>query len=112
MSKLRETVEAALSKMNSAMPEITPEVIEQLKVLQQKMDEMRTKPPEPRPDGAYHGSLNSEYLRTLRDGLAVYRNIVLPAMMQQEVNKLRGVVDMAEALDDGELGLDENESPT
>lgn len=99
MPTLKQVIDEALEKMDSSVPEITPEVIEQLQQLQAKMESFKNQPPPVVPDGVHHGSLNSEYLRTLRDGLAMYRNVVLPAMMKQEVGKLRSVGAMAEALD-------------
>jgi len=99
MSVLKQMIEDAIASMNKAVPDLTSDDLDYLKNLQQRIQKLKNEPPHALPDGAYSGTLNSEYLRTLRDSLAVYRNKILPMMMKQEVLKLRSIEALAETCD-------------
>jgi hypothetical protein len=93
---LSQRVEEAISKVNKLVPEITLERVEKLKSLQERMINATTQKQGSLPDGVYKGSLNSEYLKTLREGLTVYKDLILPSMMRDEVTKLRSIASMIE----------------
>jgi hypothetical protein len=95
---IRCAIDQALSKVNSELPDITPDIVDQIKSLQERMLRVKNGSLQPLADGVHEGSFNSEYLRTLRDSLAIYRNTVIPALMKQELNKLRNVAALAETM--------------
>lgn len=82
--KISEAIEDAIKKMGDKIYEhVDREFVENLG---STMERLKTKQAE--------GKLN---LRDLADLLRIYKNIIIPAVKKQEVERLRTIKDMVEA---------------
>lgn len=99
MDKLEASIEEVIKRFESALEYksvLTPEYIEKLTSLKKRLEERKNSNKESsfNKDGLYEVGPNKEYFKDMQEILCIYRDVILPAMMHNELLKLRSIPSM------------------